>query len=307
MVQDRPSASLCALQLFPFHLIFWICLLNCQSGQPVHCCSSIMCVHVHGCMCMCACEFSMCWVYIFVFSPWWVVRPGRNMFSNKKQIHFLPFLWGALEFKAEVTLPTWIPEIVATAARFQEETPEYLWQMFSQWQDIVQVGIVSANPRHTIKGRALHLGLEALTTINNNTGVCLFPHISCAKSRAKHVLWIPQFFWNSCHIWWTRNLTVLSWGKKMGRKRELTFVDSSSVRYLANDDNNNDDGNYFTYWALTKCQMQCQALDMKYLTLQHPLVQVLLWATVYTWGEWSVETVRDLPRVKNNRDGIKDK
>lgn len=36
-------------------------------------------------------------------------------------------------------------------------------------------------------------------------------------------------------------------GKKMGRKSELTFVDSSSVRYLANDDNNNDDGNYFTY------------------------------------------------------------
>ena len=225
MVQDRPSASLCALQLFPFHLIFWICLLNCQSGQSVHCCSSIMCVHVHGCMCMCACEFSMRWVYIFVFSPWWVVRPGQNLFSNKKQIHLLPFLWGALEFKAEVILPAWIPEIVATAARFQEGTPEHLWQMFSQWQDIVQVGIVSANPGHTIKGRALHLGLEALTIINNNTGVCLFVCF--------HTYPVPCQGLN------------MSCGFLNSSETLITFDEPETLLY---------DGNYFTYWALSvKC------------------------------------------------------
>ena len=31
------------------------------------------------------------------------------------------------------------------------------------------------------------------------------------------------------------------------------------------------EGNYFTYWVLPKCRVQCRALGMEYLTLRHPL------------------------------------
>ena len=31
------------------------------------------------------------------------------------------------------------------------------------------------------------------------------------------------------------------------------------------------EGNYFTYWVLPKCRVQCRALGMEYLTLKHPL------------------------------------
>lgn len=134
---------------------------------------------------------------------------------------------------------------MTAAVRFQEGT---LGHLLSQWQGMYQIGIVSANPGHTIKGRALHWGLKALTTITNKAGVCLLFcfHMYLAPSQG---LSMSCGFFNSSK---TQNLvshsmkqkpycTVLC-AKKWEEKWELPFVDSSSIRYLANDGNNG--GNY---------------------------------------------------------------
>ena len=101
---------------------------------------------------------------------------------------------------------------------------------------------------HTIEGRALHLGLKALKTITNKAGACLFVcfHMYLVPSQG---LSMSCGFFSSSK---TQNLvshsmkqkpycTILS-ANKWEENWELPFVDSSNIRYLANDGNN--DGNY---------------------------------------------------------------
>ena len=104
MVQERPPASSCALQLLPFHLHSggpfaklsgWTGLPVCYSTVCVHVCGSVYvcaCVYMRACVCLCVhvCMCSSCvWVYLCVFCPWWVVRPEhRHLCLNINRFPF---------------------------------------------------------------------------------------------------------------------------------------------------------------------------------------------------------------------------
>lgn len=118
--------------------------------------------------------------------------------------------------------------------------------------------------------------------------------------KAKHIRWISSILLELSVSFCETETSLYCPEDKEMEGKESWPLPTPLVGHLANGGNSN-----FTRWAHIKCQMQCQALDVKYLTLQYPQGWVLLLTVVYTSGEWRVQKVRNLPNVKNNRGGMK--
>lgn len=91
MVQERLPAGLCALHLLPFYLIFGLfATLTTFLLLLYHVC---VCVHTY---------VHVSTHVLFICLHMYVCFPFDGL-DKQKQIHFLPFLQGSLEFKADVT------------------------------------------------------------------------------------------------------------------------------------------------------------------------------------------------------------
>lgn len=150
MVQEKPlqtfvwpPTSFC---LSVFFIVSFVSFLGPPTVVP-HVCTCVYVCSSHVCACVC------------VSSLWWI-RQKQNLSSDKSKLMSFLSTWSDVTF-LDIGKRGYGHQILGG----KTWTP--LWRLVSQQHDIFQVRIVSENPGHTVKGRALHLGLEARATTAN--------------------------------------------------------------------------------------------------------------------------------------------